>query len=147
MKKRLSSVLLLFLFTLSAHAGDPQRDRDGNWWRDLTQREKYDYTIGFFDGMQLGHKFSYWAFSHNAKKYDCLTDAADSFASYSEKYLGNVTNVQLADGLDSFYSDFRNRSISLDNAVWLVVNSIAGKPQAEMDKMIESFRRNVNPPK
>ena len=45
----------------------------------------------------------------------------------------------------SFYSDYRNRSISIADAVWLVLNSIAGTPQDKLDKMIESFRRNANP--
>lgn len=141
------SVVLLFLFALSAHASDPTRDRDGNWWRGLTLSEKQVYIVGFFDGIPLGHKFSSWNLMHNPQKQNCLQDTVGSFVNYVSKYLENVTSGQLTDGLDDFYSDYRNRSIPIDNAVWLVANSISGKPQAELDKMIESFRRNVSPPK
>jgi hypothetical protein len=146
MRNKFLFTVLFSLIALSVHAADPRRDRDGNWWRGIGIEEKTSYTTGFFDGIQLGHKFSYWAFSNDDKKGECLSDVTKSFVSFSEKYLQNVTNGQLVDGLDAFYSDYRNRSISIDDAVWLVANSIAGTPQDKLDKMIENFRRNVNPP-
>ena len=97
--------------------------------------------IGFYDGMELGHNFSYWNFIHTKGKETCVNDTADSFKFFKDKYGQNVTNIQLADGLNTFYSDYRNRAILIHNAVWLVLNSIAGTPQAELDKMIESFRK------
>lgn len=33
--------------------------RDGNWWIDQSEGYKLDYVVGFFDGVELGHKFSY----------------------------------------------------------------------------------------
>jgi hypothetical protein len=48
------------------------------------------------------------------------------------------------DGLNSFYKDYRNRRIKVPDAVWLVANSIAGKPQNEMDKMIENWRQSAS---
>jgi hypothetical protein len=54
-----------------------------------------------------------------------------------------VTGGQLVDGLDSFYGDFRNRRILVYSAVWLVLNEIAGTPQDELDKMIQSWRKNA----
>jgi hypothetical protein len=55
--------------------------------------------------------------------------------------VGDITAGQLADGLDVLYGDYRNRNILLLNAVWLVLNSISGKSDAEMQKMIENFRK------
>ncbi len=51
--------------------------------------------------------------------------AIESYADYSSKYFKNVTNVQIVDGLDSFYTNFRNRYTRVADAVWLVVNRIA----------------------
>lgn len=48
------------------------------------------------------------------------------------------------DGLDSFYKDYRNRTIKVHDAVWLVVNEIAGTPQQTMGKLIESYRQNAS---
>jgi len=101
------------------------------------------YVIGFFDGMDLGHNFSYWNFTKDKKMNACMLMVGESYADYSSKYFTNVTNGQLVDGLDSFYADFRNRSIRVADAVWLVVNGIAGTPQEELDTIIENWRRNV----
>ena len=102
---------------------------------------KTTYTIGFFDGMDLGHNFSYWGMT------DFVSEGGKnvnlSYKTLSEKYLKNITSSQIADGLDNFYEDFRNRSILLSNGVWIVLNMIAGKPEGEMQKMIENFRKNA----
>jgi len=66
-----------------------------------------------------------------------------SYKTMSGKYLNNVTNNQIADGLDSFYEDFRNHSIVVSKGVWIVLNMISGKPDAEIQKMIETFRKNA----
>jgi hypothetical protein len=101
---------------------------------------KANYAVGFFDGMDLGSRFSYWSFVHEDGK--CMGKAIDSYNSMSDKFLNNVTAGQLADGLDNFYADYRNRRIRVADAVWLVANGIAGTPQKELDKMIESWRGN-----
>jgi hypothetical protein len=66
-----------------------------------------------------------------------------SFDEYSEKYLSTVTTGQVVEGLDKLYVDYRNRSIRVSSGVWLVLNSINGKSDAEMQKMTESFRKNA----
>lgn len=102
--------------------------------------------VGFFDGMELGGYFSYWGMTKdsNGKVSSCSTEAARSFEDMDTKYFRGVTNSQIADGLDAFYKDYRNRSIKVHDAVWLVVNSIAGKPQRDLDEMIESWRKNAS---
>jgi chloramphenicol O-acetyltransferase len=140
MKRAGITLVALLVFSLNLHA-DSQRDRDGNWWRNLTVSEQSTYMIGFYDGMELGHNFSYWNFLNKKTKETCVADTSESYKTFKDKYAQNVTNIQLADGLNTFYSDYRNRAILIHNAVWLVLNSIAGKPQAELDKMIESFRK------
>ena len=99
--------------------------------------------LGFFDGMPLGNRFSFWDFAHTKEKDACSADAVESFKTFTDKYVRNVTNEQIADGLNTFYADYRNRSILIHDAVWLALNSIAGTPQAELDKMIESFRKTA----
>ncbi len=90
------------------------------------------YMTGFFDGTVLGHEFSFWDFTNTKEKGACVTDTIESFKTYWQKYGQNVTNIQIADGLNTFYSDYRNRSILIHDAVWLVLNSIAGTPQEQI---------------
>ena len=136
------TVVALLVFSVSLHA-DSARDRDGNWWRTLTAEQRTTYIIGFYDGMELGHNFSYWKFLDEKTKQTCVSDMVDSFDTFKDKYAQNVTNIQLADGLNSFYADYRNRSILIHKAVWLVLNSIAGTSQEKLDKMIEGFRKSA----
>lgn len=64
------------------------------------------------------------------EKYASAEDAAKG-----EKVTRNTINHQC--------KDYRNRSIIVHDAVWIVVNSIAGMPQDKLDKMIESWRKNA----
>jgi len=146
---RILSVVLFCLvlnLTYSTALGEESR-RDGNWWIYQAKGFKLVYILGFFDGMHLGHKFSYWEFWEDKKKdkakEKCLYDVAKSFSSNYKKYFGNVTNDQIVDGLDTFYSDYRNRSIRVHGAIWLVVNEISGTPKEEMDTLIEGWRKNT----
>jgi hypothetical protein len=146
MKTALKACVVLIAFlvcSLNLHASDSNRDRDGNWWRTLTVSERNMYMTGFFDGMELGHNFSIWDFAGPKENEACLVQTLKSYDSFKGKYSQNVTNDQLADGLTTFYSDYRNRSIRIHDAVWLVLNSIAGTPQEKLDKMIEGFRKTA----
>jgi hypothetical protein len=120
--------------------------RDGNWWREQSAPTKAFYMTGFFDGMDLGAKFAAWGLM--TKKDETSTTLGPipskvytSYADYLEKYLKHVTNIQISDGLDAFYNDYRNRTITLDSAVWLVLNTIAGTPAKDLEKMIDNFRK------
>lgn len=143
-KLLVSLIITFFVFGLFNTLIAEDNRRDGNWWRDQDRLTRSVYIIGFFDGMDLGKNFSYWKFANKKEMNSCMGKVAESYNEYSAKYFKNVTNMQLVDGLDSFYADFRNRSIQVADTVWLVVNSIAGTPQEKLDLMIENWRRNAN---
>jgi hypothetical protein len=135
--KPLCLTALFFALSFSLHAQDIRRD--GNWWKEQAHSDKIMYMVGFFDGMDLGRQFSFWK---NIDDKVCAPKIVDSYEFYNDKYLKNVTNGQPVDGLDDFFKDYRNRRIRVNNAAWLVLNAIAGTPQAELDKRIENFRKN-----
>ena len=122
------SLVVLLILSPTAH-NQTDNNRNGNWWISQAKEFKVAYVVGFFDGLQLGRKFSYWSTLSQDKKDVCVAKAIKSFDSYNSKYLEGVTSGQLADGLDQFYSDYgyRNRRIEVNDGVWLVLNSIAGK--------------------
>jgi hypothetical protein len=142
MKFRHCMLICFLVFTATA-SSDSDR-RDGNYWKGMTRVEKSTYITGFFDGIGIGNRFSYWDLLNTESGKKSLPAVKKSFDGYMEKYMDNVTNVQIADGLDVFYDDYRNRKITTYNAVWLVLNSIAGKNDKEMEIMIESFRKNTH---
>jgi hypothetical protein len=123
--------LLLAVGLLPPANADDTR-RDGNWWRTQSQVAQAMYMGGFFDGMELGHSFSYWELPLKYGKRDPVSATiVNSYSMMMEKYLKDVTNIQIADGLTKLYEDYRNRTIPIPNAVWLVVNAIAGKSDKE----------------
>ncbi len=136
-------VPLVLVVCCSVSFSQPESGRrDGNWWIHVSPHEKLTYVVGFFDGMELGNRFSYWKMIDANKSDPCAARAVEAYGENKAKFFSNVTNDQLADGLDSFYSDYKNRRISVDSAVWLVVNGIAGTPRDKLEKMIESWRKN-----
>jgi len=141
-----TAIICLFITTLSltSFAEDSNAHRrDGNWWLNQSTDFKLSYLVGFLDGMGLGNDFSYWdlLISNDIKK-QCYSYAIDSYTIYSNKYMSKVTDVKIVDGLNAFYSDSKNSRILVLNAVWLVVNGIAGTPQKDLDAMIEGWRNN-----
>lgn len=95
--------------------------------------------------MHLGNEFSYWSLAKGVQgSNDQVTrQVMKSFATYQGKYLSNVSSGQLADGLDEFYKDFRNRSIDVSDAVWPVLRQIAGDPATAIDPLVANLRRNA----
>jgi hypothetical protein len=153
MKFKLAFRILVVLVLVGSAAPISQNQesnrRDGNWWREIDAAGKANYIVGFFDGMELGNRFSFWGVVKDNKAEKTVKDAVTSsvvasYSDYSDKYLSHVTNVQLVDGLDAFYSDFKNRRIVIYGAVWLVLNEIAGKPEPEMQQLIENWRKNAD---
>lgn len=137
------SLVLALSIATGALAQNRQNNtrRDGNEWLTLSHVSKLDYITGFFDGMQLGHQFSYWKYVSDQSKAETVGLVFGSFNEFSAKYFSNVTSGQIVSGLDVFYADFQNRQIMVYNAVWIVVNQIAGTPT--VNQMILGFRQNA----
>lgn len=119
-----------------------QNARDGNWWRSLEQRTQRGYVLGVFDGMLLGHSFTTWKLAEDKNSADALAKANAANQEYMTRYLRNVSASQIADGLDEFYSDSRNRRIPTHGAIWLVLAQIAGDP--DVQTMIDGWRNSVS---
>ena len=59
-----------------------------------------------------------------------------------EVRIKKIDAEQLLDGIDEFYSDFRNRSIDIKWAFLVVMQQIAGKPEKDINQFIEYIRKN-----
>lgn len=140
----MKSLLALVVLLLASSALAQNSRRDGNWWNEQTKAEKLNYMIGFFDGMDLGRSFSFWGITNSEPDKACISKVIESYGKFADKYMQDVTNLQLVDGLDDFYKNYRNRKIKVANAVWLTLNAITGKPQNDLEKMIENFRTHAD---
>ncbi len=139
------TVLLALSFALPTLTSAADIRRDGNWWRSQPNTARVYWVAGFFDGMDLGNRFSVWKYLKEGTKEEqaCAKQATVTYQEFSQKYVEHVTAGQLADGLENFYSDYRNRRIELPGAVWLVLNGIAGTPKDELNRRIDSWREGA----
>jgi hypothetical protein len=146
---RYQSFLTIFVFLclLGMSPGKAQNTinrRDGNWWRTLGNDAKNSYVTGFFDGMNLGFQFSQWKYADDTTKRSCLENVNKSYNYYCEKFFSHITNLQVTDGLDNFYSEPGNRNILMFDAIWIVANEVAGIPDDAVQKIIENYRKKAS---
>ncbi len=138
MKKLL--LVLLLAAASSSHAQEALV-RNGTWWQKLPAQEvKWGYLVGFFDGLGLGHRLSWWPLEADEKYSACVPHVIDAYRAQVTQYLRNLDNQKLAAELDRFYTEPANKPIKLADAIWIVVNKLAGRPQAELDAMIRDYR-------
>ena len=142
MKKKLILLVAVLVLASFSVVTAQQTRRDGNWWTTLPEYTKSEYILGFFDGMETGHSFSVWGLMDKQKSQSFM-DATTSYTDYNSKYMSNVTVGQVVAGLNSFYSDYRNRRIFTNSAVWVILNAISGKPEQEIRQMTDNFRKNT----
>ena len=141
MTARFVCVLVLLFSVVAVASAD--NEIDGNWWRTHSSETHIAFVIGFFQGMTLGRTFSVWRMLEQTDK-EALNNATQSYDYAWDKFVQGTTVGQVTEGLESFYADARNRKIGVGDAVWLVLNSIAGTPNVE--KMIEDWRQKPGAP-
>lgn len=145
LKLKSQAVFAFFLLAISMSVFGSDTRMDGNWWLSLEKNVRAFYVVGFLEGNELGQMFStlkYMTPNANKTEQAGVNQARESYKEYYQKYLHNLTFGQVVDGLDSFYADYRNRRIRLPGAIWLVLNGIAGTPEDELNKLVESWRKN-----
>jgi hypothetical protein len=118
--------------------------RDGNVWRTMDQPAKTNYMVGFLDGMDLGHSYSIAQLLLKPSTKSCVKPASDSYQDLVKTYMNNVTVGQIVEGLDTFYSDYRNRSIRIYNAVMVVVMPFGGVSKEVIESYTEHLRASDN---
>ena len=64
----------------------------------------------------------------------------ESFLNF-RKNISNSTNEQIVDGLDHFYTDYRNRAILLTHAASVVMRAIGGESPSLLDEVTTNIRR------
>ena len=72
-----------------------------------------------------------------------MAAAVAAYDKMAAEYFKDLSAGELALGLNVFYEEDLNRSISINDAVWLVAHLIAGKTDAEMRPVVDSFRKNA----
>lgn len=132
-KKNIISIAIV-LFLSNFGNVYSEENKDGNWWRTLSTEQKIYYLNGIIDGLELGQTF----LSMNERKN--RTEVIVTYFLNKEKYFEDVTFTQLIDGLEVFFSDFRNRCIKTNLGIFIVLKMIRGDSEEEIKTMINNLR-------
>ena len=136
-----TALLAITLALVVGQAGAQSNRRDGTWWRGLSHDHKSAYVLGLLDGQHLGLNLAVEGLETQDRVRGIATLEA-AYDSSFDRYLKDVTNGQLVDGLDAFYGDARNRTIPVINSIWVVLNRIDGTPEAEIEALVDGLRRS-----
>jgi hypothetical protein len=149
MKVRMGFTLVLMVL---AGASAQNKSYNGYWWADETP----DFKIGFAHGFAI-------AMTHNSDiaSFNCV--AAKHGGTIPEKFpgsdeldaclktpevmalsFGSIRMGQLAEGVDEFYKDFRNKGIEVTDAMYYVRDQLRGKSDAELAAELASWRQAAN---
>jgi hypothetical protein len=135
--------MLLFSLTQPFVTAQQAPRRDGSAWQEMPKDWKTMFLVGMNEGIELGHSFTTWGMEDDVPRGKPNPGLASAIRSFDKHiaYLSHVTVGQIVDGLDKFYEDIQNRRILIRYAVWIVLNMIAGTPKAEVETMLENFKR------
>lgn len=119
--------------------GQSGTDRDGEAWAANAKAVKYAYVAGFLDA-------AVWAWENVDGALSVLKSLSpkDRKLFESGKTVWDYQNIhisQLVDGLDTFYSDYRNRAIRWDRALSYARDTIHGESKEYLDRELEFERK------
>ena len=144
-------VAALFCAPLSSIAAT----RDGNWWNAQSRAFQTAWVVGFLHGVVSadGQMKSILGFALLNSAYVCQGDDQacpiniNEYAHYLEKEIDKdehayvaVTVGQIVDGISNTYSDYRNRSIGIIDAEQLVIDSIRGLTDEQIQQRLSHLR-------
>lgn len=142
-KKMILVVFVIFVSTAHVHANEVRFD--GNFWKKCNETTRELFARGVLGGMTLGHDrvlgsmmFEVGNPNYNAKCFEKVSNLHKSL----EVGIKKIGAEQIVDGIDEFYSDFRNRSIVIKWAFLVVMQQIDGKPEKDINEYIEYLRKN-----
>ena len=143
--KRTLVCLLLIGVSSATFAQGARTVEDGPWWKSLTPAFKLGYVSGYARGTELANVantagcLALWSESkviktaYTFEQWKLLCLPANDF--------DGVKMGQFLDGVDSFYSDFRNQKIEFGSAIEYVRDEIKGKPPAELEADLAHLRK------
>jgi hypothetical protein len=139
------AAMLVFLTIHGDCRGDDTR-RDGNWWAAQAEINQVGYMTGFFDGLILEQRIFDATLLNvappklNQQVVEFASNVEVQANTQMERLFTRVTAAQMRDGLNSFYSDVRNRRVLVFNAAFVVANAIAGSPMERVENLAETYR-------
>ncbi len=142
MKKIIAGVFVFFFLGITSGICEEEK-WDGHSWNKLTKQNKIGFAIGFNLGVYNGVKILDRQQMMDSK-FNNVSKSYDSKSFYNlmnRKELNTgATFGQTISGINTFYSDYRNLNIFIEDAYWVIQKDIAGFPEAERNATLLYLR-------
>jgi len=165
------SLFVVFFLIFSNTSFSSEYKFDGYAWNEQDYNSKHMYVYGYLDGLSMADR----VYIDTIRNYSNLLDpfsiykgqspkvipkeeylknfgfqCSDQVRNYINNWLISIVSLsdlkQIIDGMDSFYSDYRNKKILAEDALVWVCHSLIGKtPEDVMQRMLEFLRANPKP--
>jgi hypothetical protein len=146
MKRIILILSVLFSICSSSAKAESLLDKDGNYWKEM-RFEKLYFLAGFITGSCFVAEDNIDSFTEGAPKLaetlrgQGWNEAVKIRNDRLKKYkIMDIKVGQLSQGLDKFYSDYRNQRIKIQQAVYVVAREIRGAPSEEITAITEMLR-------
>src|SRR5437899_1260148 len=105
----MKAIALILLFIATTGFSDEQ-ERNGVWWAQFSQEQKYMWAVGWSDGLQASERIT----------------GKGSMKAASDRF-NNLTSCEIVTGIDQFYAaDFRNLKIDVSDVALLSAMAATG---------------------
>ena len=170
---KIISLFVAFFLIFSNTALSSKYKFDVYAWNKQDYQSKHMYVYGYLDGLSMANRLYLDSIRNNSSKtlldpfsvyfgqtpkvvpkeeylknfgYQC----SDQVSDYINNWLYSILSVsdlkQIIDGMNSFYSDYRNKKILVEDALNWVCQTLIGKtPEDVMQRMLEFLRANPKP--
>ncbi len=129
------------LMPVPSFGQEPWRS-DGNWWLAQSKAARESHILGVMDGVRLQEALVLKSHIDREDDPDVIRRRQAESMAAPRKLLKGLNSSQIRDGLDVFYADFRNRQISLPNAMQIVIYQINAESLAVIEHLLEAMRRS-----
>lgn len=149
MKVRFIVCLLFLTFFVARGRGQQQTppNFNGYWWSGMTPSYKLGWVSGYAMAMDSAASLQMGTCMANMPLYRKEWPNADPKVVLQKMCLSEtqldfdgIAMGQFADGIDSFYSDYRNKQLDINWAIQYARDAIKGKPASELDAELALWR-------
>lgn len=145
MKKLLTLTAVVVFFATALPA---QSQMDGNWWTHMTPGFKLGWVTGYAKAMDQAFSLNLGTCLSNLPLYKEKWPTLDANAVAKMMCFGNnefdydgIAMGQFVDGIDTFYSGYRNRQLDVTFAIEYVRDTIKGKSAQDLETEVTLWRK------
>jgi hypothetical protein len=131
------AIFIFVLILISSPVAQGQSRHDGHFWEILSNELKVSYIQGVIDGSILGMQMVREGLPTNDPSRDKIVPG---YRKTAQKLLVDVSPAQIAEGVDTVFKDYRNRSLLMTDAVYVTLKSISGMSPQDIETLLQAVR-------